>query len=49
MLGIFLIKIKDAYSEVFKNNAKVVNVLTDGDKNDVEKVLKGYLDKLINE
>ena len=45
----FLIKIKEAYSEVFKNNAKVVNVLTDGDKNDVEKVLKGYLDKLINE
>ena len=45
----FLIKIKEAYSEVFKNNTKVVNVLTDGDKNDVEKVLKGYLDKLINE
>ena len=45
----FLIKIKKAYSEVFKNNTKVVNVLTDGDKNDVEKVLKGYLDKLINE
>ena len=45
----FLIKIKDAYSKVFKNNAKVVSVLTDGDKNDVEKVLKGYLDKLISE
>ena len=47
--GSFLIKIKKAYSEVFKNNTRVVNVLTDGDKNDVEKVLKGYLDKLINE
>ena len=30
-------------------NTKVVNVLTDGNKNNVEKVLKGYLDKLINE
>jgi hypothetical protein len=26
-----------------------VNISTDGDKNDVEKLIKKYLDKLINE
>jgi dTMP kinase len=45
----FLIKIKEAYLEVFKNNTKAVNISTDGDKNDVEKLIKKYLDKLINE
>jgi dTMP kinase len=45
----FLIKIKEAYSEVFKNNTKAVNISTDGDKNDVEKLIKKYLDRLINE
>ena len=43
-----LVKIKSAYSKVFKNNSKVTLISTDDDKKNVQEQIQNYLDKLIN-
>ena len=43
-----LVKIKSAYSRVFKDNSKVALISTDDDKKSVQLQIQNYLDKLIN-
>ena len=45
----FLIKIKNSYNQIFKNNNKVVKIMTDSGKEKVQKIIAIQLDKLINE
>ena len=44
-----LIKIKSAYTEIFKENSKAVLIDTDNDKKSVQDKIKIYLDKLLND
>ncbi len=44
----FLIKIKSAYLDIFKNNIKAVNISTEAKKDKVQKNIKDHLDRLLD-
>ena len=44
-----LTKIKSAYSEIFRNNSKIINISTEHEKVIVQEEIKKYLDSLISE
>ena len=45
----FLVAIRDAYYEVFKNNSKVTTIRTDNEKKIAENLIREEIDNIINE